>query len=132
MATRWVADGLFMNDSELRQISVEGLPLLARGGQAEIYDWGESKVLRVAKRPQDFDSIRYEYAIYGLLAQAGLPVPRAHELVEVKGVPAIVMDRLSGQSMLRALASNPLRTAYWGRELARLHVEVGKYKPAAP
>lgn len=120
-----------MNESELRQISIEGFPLLARGGQAEIYDCGGGRVLRVAKRPQDFDSIRYEYAIYGLLAQPGLPAPYAYELVEVKGAPAIIMDRLSGRSMLEELASNPLRTAYWGRELARLHVEVGKCRVAA-
>ena len=119
-----------MNKSELRQVSTDGFPLLARGGQAEIYDCGECRVIRVAKRPQDFDHIRYEYAIYGLLAQAGLPAPRAYELVEVKGSPAIIMDRLSGRSMLEALASNPLRAAHWGRELAGLHTEVGKCRAA--
>jgi len=116
-----------------RGLLVQGdeFPLLARGGQAEIYDCGEGKVLRLAKRPQDFDAIRYEYAVYSVLARAGLPVPRAYELVEVKGAPAIIMDRVSGPTMLDTLASNPFQTAQWGRELARLHAEVGKCKEAA-
>ncbi len=60
----------------MRDVSTEGLALLARGGQAEIYDCGGGKVLRVAKRPQDFDAIRNEYDVYSFLAQTSLPVPR--------------------------------------------------------
>ena len=119
-----------MHDNGLRRVVTDGFPVLARGGQAEIYDCGESRVLRVARRPQDFDAIRREYAVYCVLAQAGLPVPRAYELVDVGGAPAILMDRLSGPTMQQALASHPLRTARFGRELALLHAEIGRHSVA--
>ena len=126
-----VASETMSKSEALRRVSAEGFPLLARGGQAEILDCGDGKVLRIARRPQDFNAIRYEYAVYSLLAAAGLPAPRAHELVEAEGAPAIIMDRLSGRSMIETLARNPLLAPHWGRELARLHVRTGRYRVRA-
>lgn len=117
-----------MKKAETRQVAIEGLPLIARGGQAEIYDYGDGKVLRVAKRPQDFDRIRYEYSVYSSLAESGLSVPRAHELVSVDGAPAILMDKVEGSSMMDGIARNPFQLAARARELARLHLGLRRFR----
>ena len=59
-----VASETMSKSEALRRVSAEGFPLLARGGQAEILDCGDGKVLRIARRPQDFNAIRYEYAVW--------------------------------------------------------------------
>ncbi len=116
-----------MKATEPRQVIIEGLPLIARGGQAEIYDYVDGKVLRVAKRPQDFDRIRYEYSVYSTLAESGLSVPRAYELVTVDGAPTIVMDKVAGSSMMASIARNPLQLGVKARELARLHLGLREF-----
>ena len=113
-----------------RSITTEALHLIARGGQAEIYNYENGKVLRVAKRPQDFDRIRYEYRVYASLLESGLTVPRTYELVEVDGAPAIIMDKLTGTSMMTLIAKNPFTMRAKARELARLHLGLRNVTPA--
>jgi aminoglycoside phosphotransferase (APT) family kinase protein len=108
----------------MRTIDVKGLPLIARGGQAEIYDYEDGRVLRVARRSQDFDRLRYEYEVYELLAGTKVSVPRAYELVEADGSPAIIMDRLSGGSMMDQIRRRPLSAKARAIELAELHLDV--------
>ncbi len=120
-----------MNGAPTREISVDGLPRVARGGQAAIYDRGDGNVLRLALRPQDFDRIRYEYSVYSSLAESGLHLPRVHELVTVGGAPAIIMDRIPGSPMMRLIARNPLAAGARARELARLHLELRNVEAAA-
>jgi hypothetical protein len=93
----------------MRQVTIEDLPLIARGAQAAIYDCGNGKVLRVAGRPQDFDRICYELNVYGCLASSEVSVPRACELVLVDEAPAIVMDKVAGSTMISLIARKPLR-----------------------
>jgi len=114
----------------MRSVTIEALRLIARGGQAEIYDFEDGKVLRVAKRPQDFDRIRYEYDVYASLSESGLTVPRTYELIEVDGAPAIIMDKLTGTSMMTLIAKNPFTVRAKARELARLHLALRTVTPA--
>ncbi len=113
-------------------IDVKGLPLLARGGQADIYDMGDGKVLRVPRRPQDFDRIRYEYQVYLFLSGSGIAAPKVYEIVDVGGAPSIVMQRISGTSMMERIGRNPFSLGSEARELARLHVEILGLRAASP
>ena len=77
-------------------VQLDGLKLIAQGGQADIYDFGDGKVLRVGRRPQDLERIRYEYAVYSSLNEADVHIPKVYGLVEAAGMPAIIMERLNG------------------------------------
>ncbi len=109
-------------------MSTEGLTLIAHGGQAEIFDCGDGKILRVAKRPQDFDRILFEYTVYASLSGRGLSVPHAYELVRVDGAPAIIMEKIPGDSMMSIIARNPFKAGRMARQLARLHLELSKVR----
>jgi len=106
------------------EADVKSLPLLARGGQADIFDYGSGKVLRYPRRAQDYDRMRYEYAVYSSLAASGIAMPKVFELMEVDGTPAIVMERICGPSMKQELSKAPHRIKEKGRELAEMHLEV--------
>jgi tRNA A-37 threonylcarbamoyl transferase component Bud32 len=110
------------------EMLLKSLPLLARGGQADIYDFGSGKVLRYPRRAQDYDRMRYEYAVYSSLADSGIAIPRVFDLMEVDGVPAIVMERISGPSMMEQIRKAPHRVKEKGRELAAMHLEVAGVK----
>jgi len=106
------------------QINLEELNIIARGGQAEIYAYDNNKVLRVAKRPQDYDRIRYEYSLYSQLATSSIDVPRVYELVEINGAPTIIMDRINGISMMEQIKRNPFGAGEKAKELAKLHLKL--------
>jgi tRNA A-37 threonylcarbamoyl transferase component Bud32 len=106
---------------------IETLPLIARGGQADIYDFGDGKVLRVPRRLQYYDRIRYEYAVYSLLSDLDITAPKAYELVEVNKAPAIVMERLSGTSMMDQIKKKPFLIKRKAVQLAKMHIGVLKH-----
>ncbi len=106
------------------KLSPENLPLIARGGQADIYDCGDGRILRVPRLSRDFDRIRYEYQVYSLLNGSGISAPRVFDLVDVNGAPSIVMERALGRPMIADIAARPLRIRKLSRELAELHVKL--------
>ncbi len=103
------------------KIELKKLPLLARGGQADIYDYGNGKVLRVPRREMDFDRIRYEYDVYVFLKSCGVAAPRVYDLVMLDNVPAIIMQKVSGMSMMEMIRQNPLVIRQRIGEMVRLH-----------
>lgn len=106
------------------------LPLIARGGQADIYDYGDGKVIRIPRRPQDYDRIRYEYTVYSSLAGSDIAAPQVHELIEVNDAPAIVMDRIGGVSMMDQIRRRPFLIRRKAVQLALMHLGVLKLNAA--
>jgi aminoglycoside phosphotransferase (APT) family kinase protein len=104
------------------------LPLIARGGQADIYDYGNGKVIRVPRRPQDYDRIRYEYKVYVSLSGSSVAAPRVYELVEVNGAPSIIMERILGTSMMDQIKKQPQLIRQKAIDLANMHLGVLKMK----
>lgn len=98
------------------------LPLIARGGQADIYDYGNGKVIRVPRRPQDYDRIRYEYKVYLSLSGSNVSAPRVYELVEVNGAPSIIMERILGISMIEQIKKQPQLIRRKVIDLANMHL----------
>lgn len=89
-------------------------PLLARGRDADVFDVGGGRVLRRYRRE---GSTLDEAAIMQLVASSGYPVPEVHE---VSG-PSIVMDRVTGPTLLAEVVRKPWRIPWGGRVLADLH-----------
>ncbi len=114
------------------EIDIHALPLIARGAQAEIYAFGEGRVLRFPTNPRDFERIRYEYAVYLMLAGSGVSVPRVYELLDVHGAPAIVMERIDGTSMMDQIRRRPWSARKKSVELAELHHQLLGTRAEAP
>jgi aminoglycoside phosphotransferase (APT) family kinase protein len=99
------------------------LKLLARGGQADIYEIDSTRILRVLRNPdpQDGQYLMAERTIMAMLREQGVGVPAVYEYCEVNGLPAFEMERISGSSMMEQLLQNPLAMGSIAHELARLH-----------
>ncbi len=94
---------------------IERGPLIGSGRDADIYDLGDGKVLRVARNGR---SLAAEAAVMAHAHAHGAPVPAVHG---VTGDGAVVMDRLSGPSMLEHLRVRPWQVRAAARTLVRLH-----------
>ena len=80
------------------------MELLAEGRNAEVYAYGEGRVLKL-DRPDWTGLSPFEGEMLVLLAGAGLPVARSHGAVTVEGRSGIVLDRIDGLPLADILAS---------------------------
>ncbi len=96
------------------------LPLIGRGRAADVFDAGDGRVLRRYRIPQRPGAVEREAAAMRHLRAHGAPVP---EVFSASG-DEMVMERLTGRSMLDVLKARPWRAAAIGRQLAELHARI--------
>ncbi len=110
-------------------------PPIGTGRSAEVFAWGEgnTEVLKLFYRSDALDTARTEAETTTLVYQKGLPVPRVSKLVEVDGRPGIVMERISGISMLTLLKKKPYNLFSYSRTLADLQAQMHEtHVPSLP
>jgi uncharacterized protein (TIGR02172 family) len=92
---------------------------IAAGRTAEIYAWGDRRVLKLT-RP-DFPAYLADQEWRNALAawQLGAPAPKPFELLEIEGRRGVVFERIQGPNLLQGVLHNPLRLAGYARLLAR-------------
>ena len=99
--------------------------LIDRGGQADIYEWGDGRVLRLLFDGDSTADLTHEAEAMRATSAAGVPVPVVHEVLTVDGRPGMVMDRVDGGPMLSTMLGRPWRllrlTSRFGEIHARIH-----------
>ncbi len=104
---------------------VEPGPLLAEGRSATVLLLEDGWVLRRSKDPRH--DVRTEAAVLRWAARHGVPVPRVREAAG----PDLVLEHVSGPSMLTAVLDDPAGAGAHGRTLADLHGDLDRV-PAPP
>lgn len=100
------------------------LKLLARGGQAEIYEIDSEKILRVLLNKEYAEQMKAEFSIMKELKDIGKNVPETYEYLMINGRPAIVMQRIPGISMSEKIGKNPFNLYKHADLLAQLHLDL--------
>lgn len=80
------------------------LKLMARGGEADIYDAGDGKILRVLRKPAG-ERWEKEQKLYPLLESRGISVPHCFGFTEVGGKSAELVEKIDGKDMLAAIGA---------------------------
>lgn len=104
--------------------------LLDTGAQAEIYEWGEGRVLRLLAADGSEAQLAREAEVMRAAAAAGLPVPAVHELLVIDGRPGMVLDRIDGGSMLSTMLGRPWRLLPLIRRFGE--IQAGLHSVTAP
>lgn len=81
---------------------------IAEGGCSNIYEWGEQQLVKVAKPNTHVDAMRREFENNQLAWQAGLPVANAYEFLEVNERPAIIYERINGETLMERFTKRAL------------------------
>jgi uncharacterized protein (TIGR02172 family) len=94
--------------------------LIGRGREAEIYAWGEDRVLKLFFPAMPQVLIETEAQAARIAYEAGVPTPAVGETIEVDGRHGVVFERVDGPPM-----TAQLMTHLWQlRRLARQSAEV--------
>lgn len=111
-----------MTDCDLNK-----LKLIAQGGEADIYDAGNDKIIRVLRR-QNANKHETPKKLFQLLEKYHINVPHIYEFTEIDGRPAEVMQKINGKSMLDQMQKSPLGIHKIVKKLARMQVEVSEVR----
>lgn len=98
--------------------------VVGRGYCADVYEWGDGRVLKLFHARYDRAKAEREYAVTRAVHAAGLPAPAAFEVAEVGGRWGVVLERVDGPSLLEAVQTRPWTLFAAARRLAGLHAEL--------
>lgn len=103
-----------------------GVPLVGRGYCADVYAWGDGRVLKLFHGSSGPERAEREFRATRTVHAAGLPAPAAFELVEINGQHGLVMERIDGPSMFDAVQKRPWTLFAAVRQLAELHARINR------
>ena len=98
--------------------------LIGRGRTAEVYEWGENKVLKLFQATFPKNAIENEFEISMELWKKDLPVPEVDSLIELENRLGIVYERVAGRTMLAELSAKPWKVVENARKMAELHKSI--------
>jgi tRNA A-37 threonylcarbamoyl transferase component Bud32 len=103
------------------------LKKIAEGREAEMFAWGEGKILRLLRGsgPAERERLQADMLVLQGAHAQGLRVPEVYEPMEVMGRPGLVMERIDGADLLTLIGRQPWKV-WWvagigGRAHARMH-----------
>jgi len=105
------------------QLSEKG-QLIGKGRLAEVFEWGDTQVLKLFTAERDPAAIAAEARVSQLVHEAGVPTPGTGGVIEVGGRRGIIYDRAVGSPMVGQLTAKPWKLLSFGRMLAQLHASV--------
>ena len=105
-------------------------PPIACGRTAELFAWGEGRVLKLFYDWCPPDWARHEADVVRIVGRTGLPTPKLIGATEVAGRPGLIYERVDGPSMLDSFKTRPWRLSRCARELAGLHAAVHRQSGA--
>jgi aminoglycoside phosphotransferase (APT) family kinase protein len=114
-----------LDDAEAgRRVQLGDLRRLGGGREAEIFAFGQGRVLRLARDPTRGAAVDREVAALSAARQAGAPVPAVYERREVDGRPGAAMERLDGKDLLSRIGGQPWSVWAVGRTLGTAHAQL--------
>jgi len=99
--------------------------LLAQGRTADIYVLSRDAVIKVLRSGFPNELIQIEADKTRAVAAMGVPVPRILDVTAVDGRPALIVERVDGDSLVTRLLSRPQRMIPLARLLADMRADVG-------
>lgn len=112
---------------ELRQASKIGI-----GRTAEVYAWGEGRVLKLFHEWVPEDWVAREQRGTAVAHDAGLPAPAVLGVETVEGRRGLVLERIDGRSLLGVLRERPWRAAWVARTLAEVQAALHARRVTSP
>lgn len=100
------------------------LTRLGAGRQAEIFEWGPGRVLKLYRHTPAEASARAEAESTRRAHAAGASAPAVYETLTVEGRWGTVYERLSGPTMLTQLVAQPWRVNVFAQQMAALHAHM--------
>lgn len=100
--------------------------LLAQGRTAEVYEWENSRVLKLYRQDMPKEAIENEYKISLEVQRQGIPSPKVFDMITIDDRLGVVYERVLGNNLLKTIIKAPWLAARGARKMAELQYKVHK------
>jgi thiamine kinase-like enzyme len=107
----------------MEKYNLKNLQLIAQGGEANIYNFENDKILRVLRSPNG-KTFETEKRLFPILTEYNINVPTVYDYIEIEGLPAQVMQKVVGNTMLDQMQQHPLKMKQQIKRLAAMHAQL--------
>ena len=98
--------------------------IIGRGNTAEVYEWGEDKVLKLFIPGYSEAACRREFAAARYVSERLGIAPRAYEVIRVGDRVGAVYERVFGDTMANQMVRKPWKIAFFARKMASIHAAI--------
>lgn len=98
--------------------------LIGEGKVAEVFAYGDGRVLKLYRAGQPKRDAEREAAILDVVEAAGIAAPRAFDVEQVDGRWGVVMSRVNGRPFAEPMLADPAGAAPYFAAMARLQVGI--------
>ena len=98
--------------------------LIGEGKVAEVFEYGEGRVLKLYRAGQPASDARRELAILDVVEAAGVDAPRAFDLEQIDERWGLVMSFIDGQPFAGSMLANPAAAGPYFAAMAQLQVKI--------
>jgi uncharacterized protein (TIGR02172 family) len=103
-------------------------PLIGTGRSAEVFAWGDDRVLKLFMDWVSQSLIEREEQLSRIIYESGLPAPAIEGMIDVEGRTGIIFERIEGRSMLEEMGAKPNEAPRYAEILAELHTNIHSHK----
>ncbi len=104
--------------------SVTQLKKIAEGREAEIFEYGEGRVLRLYRGDRPLEHAQAQAAILQSAADAGVRVPAVYGVETVDGRHGMILERIDGDDLFEIAARKPWRILSLASLTGRLQADM--------
>jgi aminoglycoside phosphotransferase (APT) family kinase protein len=97
---------------------------LAEGRTAEIFEWGRDQIAKCYRPDAAHDAAEREYALARSAFLAGIPTPQPLRACSIDKRPAVIFERVHGETMSRGLMQQPGTAPALSSTLAGIHTRI--------
>jgi uncharacterized protein (TIGR02172 family) len=99
---------------------------IGKGKTAEVFEWGQDRVLKLFFDRYDDERIAYEANIGNMVHEAGVPSPAVFDRIKLDSRKGIIFQRIFGKTIKRHIAAEPWNLYRYEKQMARLHFKIHK------
>jgi thiamine kinase-like enzyme len=96
------------------------------GRTAEIFDYGNGKVLKLFYEGVSEETINTEYVNNRIIESLKIPTAKCYEVITYNNRKGLVIEKLTGFSMMKAMEMNPMKSMSFAVPLAKTHYQMHK------
>jgi len=102
--------------------------LLGTGLTAEVYEWGQGKIIKLYFNRFSTDKwVNHEAKIGHIVNKSGIISPAVYDKIEINGRKGIIYERIYGKSIAEHLLTAPWELFYFMKKIADLHYDIHKF-----
>lgn len=98
--------------------------LICQGNTAEIFQYEETKILKLFRKSFPLEIIKTEFDIAKRISSYLIFVPKVFGMVEYKNRYGILYEKINGKDMIADMLKKPNRVRSYSKALANIHVKI--------